>query len=175
MCVHASGESMINEFDEIIAVNAAKYGVPFDWIKAVMMTESSGNPMAFRDEPAIGDASYGLMQLLYRTARGLGYTGEAIGLYDPMISLDLGTKLIAQIRRQVGEDFEAMYSAYNSGDPSAYKDSSQVAAHVANADSWLERVRATLGDIAGVVTTEDSSVIFLMIAAGMAAYLIFWR
>lgn len=166
---------MTDEFDEIIAVNADKYSVPFDWIKAVMMTESSGNPMAFRDEPAIGDASYGLMQLLYRTARNLGYTGEAVGLYDPMINLDLGTKLLAQLRRAYGDDFQAVYSAYNSGSPTKYQTSTQVAAHVANATSWLDKVRETLGDIAGAITGEDSSVVFLLIAAGVAAYLIFWR
>lgn len=170
---------MTNEFDELIAVNSAKYNVPFDWIKAVMMTESSGNPNAFRDEPAIGDASYGLMQLLYRTAQGLGYAGEAVGLYDPMINLDLGTKLLSQLRRAYGDDFSAVYSAYNSGSPTKYQTSSQVAAHVANATSWLDKVRETLSqlgsDIGGFVASDDASVVLLLIAAGVAAYLIFWR
>lgn len=171
---------MTNEYDEIIAVNADKYAVPFEWIKAVVMQESSGNPNAYRAEPAINDASYGLMQLLYSTAKGLGYTGTPEGLYDPMINIGLGSKLIGQIRQRVGDDFAAMYSAYNSGSPTRYQTNPQVAQHVALASSWLDKVKETLSqaasDVAG--SLEDGSgsgTILLVIAAGVAAYLLFFR
>lgn len=126
-------------FDDLIAAAASKYLVPIPWIQAWIQTESSFNPQAYRAEPQIQDASYGLMQLLYRTAQGLGYDGEPAGLFDPSVNIDLGTKLIAQLRAAYGDDVQRVYSAYNSGKPDAYLTSSQVAANVNRLLGNLER------------------------------------
>lgn len=131
---------MLEPYDALIRSNAERWSVPISWIKAVIMQESSGNPNAYRAEPQIGDASYGLMQLLYRTAKGLGYAGTPEGLYDPATNIELGTKLLGQLRRSYGDDFSRVYSAYNSGSPDRYLTSSQVADHVNKAIAWLERV-----------------------------------
>jgi soluble lytic murein transglycosylase-like protein len=110
-----------------------------EWIKAVIGVESSYNPRAYRAEPRINDASYGLMQLLYRTAVGLGYAGEPEGLFDPGINIDLGSKFLGQLRARHGDNFAAVYSAYNSGSATKYQTSTQVAEHVKNALAWLAR------------------------------------
>lgn len=125
-------------FDDLINAASVKYGVPVPWIQAVIQTESSWNPQAYRAEPQIGDASYGLMQLLYRTAQGLGFAGPADKLFDPAINIDLGTKLLSQLRARWGDDFRAIYSAYNSGSPTKWQTSSEVAANVARAMAALE-------------------------------------
>lgn len=167
---------MVDTFDDLIATSAAKYGVPFDWVKAVMMTESSGDPNAYRAEPQINDASYGLMQLLYRTAKGLGYTGTPEGLYDPMINLDLGAKFLGQLMRAYGADFQAVYSAYNSGSPTKYQTSTQVATNVSHASSWLDKVREGITYVSDVATSEEgSATILLIIVAAVAAYFVFFR
>lgn len=129
---------MLEQFQSLISSASQKWGVPELWIKAFIMTESSGDPNAFRAEPKINDASYGLMQLLYRTAQGLGYSGDASGLFDPAVNIDLGTHLIADWRRSLGDDFKAVYSAYNSGSPNTYLSSPQVASNVNRAISFLE-------------------------------------
>lgn len=126
-------------FDTEIATSAQAYNVPEAWVRAVIETESSWQPSAYRAEPQINDASYGLMQLLYRTASGLGYTGDPAGLYDPATNIDLGTKLLGQLRRSYGDDFARVYSAYNSGKPDAYLTSTQVGANVARALGNLEK------------------------------------
>jgi len=120
-------------FDAEIAAASAAYNVPVAWIQAVIQTESSWNRLAYRAEPAIHDASYGLMQLLYSTAQGLGYTGPVQGLYDPATNIDLGAKLLGQLRQSYGEDFRRVYSAYNSGKPDLWQTSEQVASNVARA------------------------------------------
>jgi len=129
-------------FDAEIQAGARTYNVPEAWIRAVIETESSWNPNAFRAEPKINDASYGLMQLLYRTAKGLGYDGDTDGLYDPATNIDLGTKLLGQLRRKYGDDFRQIYSAYNSGSPTLWQTSAQVASNVAravdNLTQWIE-------------------------------------
>jgi len=129
---------MLERFQPIIDSAALRYGVPVSWIQAVIMTESSGNPTAYRAEPQINDASYGLMQLLMKTARGLGYTGDQNGLFDPATNIDLGARLLADLRRRYGTDFDRIYSAYNSGSPSKYLTSTQVATHVDRARGWLQ-------------------------------------
>jgi soluble lytic murein transglycosylase-like protein len=128
---------MLERFQSFIAAAAQQYGVPEVWIKAVVMTESSGDPMAYREEPRLNDASYGLMQLLSSTARGLGYSGPVAGLYDPATNINLGTKYLAQLRAAHGTNFQRIYSAYNSGSPDRYLSSSQVAANVERATGFL--------------------------------------
>lgn len=131
---------MNDSFDPIIESAAAKWGVPFAWIKAVIGTESNFDAYAYREEPRISDASYGLMQLLTKTARGLGFSGWEDDLYNPEINIDYGTKLLAQLRSRYGSDFKRIYSAYNSGSPDKWETSSQVAHNVARAEEWLAQV-----------------------------------
>jgi len=131
---------MLEAYQTIIERHASTHGVPESWIRAVIMTESSGRASAYREEPAIGDASYGLMQLLLRTARGLGFTGDSQDLFDPEINIGLGTRLLSDLRRRFGsEDFARIYSAYNSGSPDRYLTSPQVATHVGRAQEWLRQ------------------------------------
>lgn len=134
---------MTNEYDEIIAEASTRWDVPFNWIKAVIGVESNFNPRAVREEPAIGDRSIGLMQLLTRTAQGLGFLGSEEDLFDPATNIDLGTRLLGQWRRTLGDDFAAVYSAYNSGRPTLYLTSSTVRAHVNNALAWLRKVSSS--------------------------------
>lgn len=61
-------------------------------VMGVMQTESSFNPRAYRYEPALGEASYGLMQLLESTARDRGLVGPATDLYDPLLNIRLGMR-----------------------------------------------------------------------------------
>ncbi|MGH9373368.1 MAG: lytic transglycosylase domain-containing protein [Vicinamibacterales bacterium] len=131
----------LERYQATIAKYAAEFGVPVTWIQAVIMTESSGRSGAYRAEPRINDASYGLMQLLARTARGLGYQGPPEGLYDPDTNIRLGTLLLRQLRDRFGDDFSAVYSAYNSGSPTKWTTSAQVRQHVENARRWLQHFR----------------------------------
>lgn len=120
-------------YDALFNQSATKWGVPKELLEAIAWTESSMNPKAYRAEPRINDASYGLMQLLEKTARGLGFTGTKEQLYDPAINIDLGGKLSAQIiKRQGGLNLADFYSEYNSGRSQLWKTSAQVATHVSN-------------------------------------------
>lgn len=130
----------LKQWQPIVLRESQATGVPAAWINAVILTESSGNANAYRAEPQIRDASYGLMQLLERTAKGLGYAGTPDGLYDPQTNIHYGVKLLAQLRARNGDDFARVYSAYNSGDPNKYKVSSQVAKNVNRALQNLSKV-----------------------------------
>lgn len=131
-------------FDQIISAAALEWSVPEDWIRATIATESNWDPQAFRDEPKIGDASRGLMQLLLTTARGLGYEGAPEGLFDPATNISLGTQLLADLRRRYGTDPRDVYSAYNSGRPKLWESSTQVASNVERFLRNLEKYKGPL-------------------------------
>lgn len=136
-----------DSYDSIIMINARNYAVPFEWIKAIIGAESDFDPRAYRAEPQIHDASYGLMQILGRTAAGLGFTGPIEELYDPATNISLGTMLLSQLRDRWGDDFASVYSAYNSGSGTSYLSNSSVAAHVERAERYLADVIARTGQV----------------------------
>jgi soluble lytic murein transglycosylase-like protein len=104
----------VDRFWGIINEMAIKYQVRQSLIQAVIHWESGGNPNAFRAEPRINDASYGLMQILVATARGLGYTGPPEGLYDPRTNIELGTRYLSNLIRKWGNELLALLN-YNGG------------------------------------------------------------
>lgn len=104
-----------NAYDVEIQAASAEFGVRVPLIKGVIGRESAFVPTAKRGEPQIGDASYGLMQLLYSTAKALGYTGAPEGLLDPATNIHYGTMLLAQNLSRTGGDEASAISAYNGG------------------------------------------------------------
>ena len=116
-----------DEFDTLLYGAAARHGVTPTLLKAVCATESGFNPRAYREEPARaslpptpdfpqgGDASFGLMQVLARTARSLGYAGTLDGLFDAATSLDLGAKYLGQQLRRYNGSVPDAAAAYNAG------------------------------------------------------------
>lgn len=106
-------------------------------VAAVVMTESAGNTFATRYEPKFRwvteDApqhakrlgitletehfqqmtSWGLMQVMLATARGLGFTGHAAELTIPDVGLDFGCRYLKA--KTKGVSVEQGLSAYNSG------------------------------------------------------------
>lgn len=105
-----------NEYGEIIDQVAKKYDIDPQLIFATIMTESEGNPNAYRYERHINDASFGLGQILYTTALGMGFTGTPEDMYRPEISIDL----IGKYHRNTIDTYgpltpEQMTVVYNTG------------------------------------------------------------
>ena len=109
-----------DEFDLLIQQAAARNG--FDWLalKALVAKESSFDPKAFRLEPGLQDASRGLTQTLFTTAKGEGYPGQLDGLFDPATSITYGASYFAKQYRRYFDNYADAYAAYNAG--SAYQD-----------------------------------------------------
>ena len=110
-----------NTWNAAIQSASQRYGVPTALIKAIIGQESAFRPTAYRAEAAINDASIGLMQILYATARGVGYDGpvgdaaKMTGLYDPATNVMFGTAYLdSQLARSGGNIRDAI-SAYNGG------------------------------------------------------------
>lgn len=102
----------------LIRHSAKEYDLDPNLIFATIMVESSGNTYAIRHEPRINDASYGLGQILYGTARGIGYRGKPEGLFDPATNIDL----IARYHKRNYDRYRELNpveltTAYNTGSP----------------------------------------------------------
>jgi len=82
---------------------------------SVIAIESGGNPKAYRDEPHINDGSIGLMQILFGTAKSVGYSGTNVGLYDPETNIKYGTKYLSKCFLAENGDIYNTFRAYNGG------------------------------------------------------------
>lgn len=132
-----------NAYDDIVNQWASRYQVPAWVVKATIGKESAFNSRAYNaTDPGTG--SRGLMQMEEPTARELGLRGtvgddnaRTGGLYEPGLSIQLGTKYLSQLAdRYPGEPWDAIYSAYNVGhlatlDNGSYVDQSAV-------DEWSQ-------------------------------------
>jgi soluble lytic murein transglycosylase-like protein len=117
----------------LIRQTAQKYDLDPNLIFATIMVESGGNTYAVRQEPRIHDASYGLGQILYGTARGIGYRGTPEGLFDPAVNIDL----IGKYHKRNFDHYtdlnpRELTTAYNTGSP--YK--RPTAGHLTKFDKW---------------------------------------
>lgn len=94
----------------LVAKYAAAEGIPFSLAHGVVMVESRYNPRA------TGKGGYiGLMQLSYRTAKGMGFTGSRAALYEPETNIKYGVKYLAGAYRQAGGNMCVTVSKYQGG------------------------------------------------------------
>ena len=97
-------------YDAIIAKHAASHGVPVALARAVVRIESNYRPNARGRAGEIG-----LMQIKPATARMMGYTGSAKGLYDPETNIRWGMKYLAKAHKLGGGETCATILRYNAG------------------------------------------------------------
>jgi len=92
-----------------IAYYAKTYGLPVELLRKVVRTESTFNPAA-RNGPY-----WGLMQILPKTAEGLGYRGSPKGLLDAETNLIYGGAYLANAYIIAGGNQAKAHSLYKSG------------------------------------------------------------
>ncbi|MBV9859830.1 MAG: transglycosylase SLT domain-containing protein [Alphaproteobacteria bacterium] len=90
-------------------------------VLATIQVESAFRAQAYRYEPALGEGSYGLMQVLASTAAGLGLSGEPDRLFDPATGARYGMMVLRQgwdlLDRAFGRPptWEEWCAGYNEG------------------------------------------------------------
>jgi soluble lytic murein transglycosylase-like protein len=110
------------ELDQLVSYWASWFGLDPMMVRAIVEIESGGDPAAVRPEPALGDASIGLMQTLLQTAQWLWEIGNRAlpkptydALLDPSTSLYFGCAFLAWLRDRTGGVEELMVRGYNGG------------------------------------------------------------
>ena len=94
----------------LVAAHAKANGVPVDLAHAVIFSESTYNAKA---RGAAGEI--GLMQLRPATARMMGYSGSASGLYDPSTNIKYGMKYLGTAHKLAGGSTCGTILKYNAG------------------------------------------------------------
>ena len=97
-------------YSAIINKYAATYGVPARLAHAVIRVESNFRPNARGSAGEIG-----LMQVKPATARMMGYSGSAKGLYHPETNIKFGMKYLAQAHKLGGGTTCGTILKYNAG------------------------------------------------------------
>ncbi len=101
-------------------------------LSAICYVESSHNPAAINHDDGKGD-SIGYCQVKLKTARWMGYQGEAKGLLNPSVNKKYAARYLRkQLHRYHGNQLQAI-SAYNCG-------------HVCNNPSYVNKVLRALED-----------------------------
>jgi soluble lytic murein transglycosylase-like protein len=95
--------------DGMIARHAAANGLPVELVHRVVIRESRYNPRARNG------GNLGLMQIKHATARGVGYTGPASGLFDAETNLTYAVRYLAGAYRAAGGNQSRAVAYYASG------------------------------------------------------------
>ncbi|MEO5755227.1 MAG: transglycosylase SLT domain-containing protein [Mesorhizobium sp.] len=98
------------QYSAIVARYAASYGVPVSLAHAVIKVESNYRPNM------VGSAGeVGLMQIKPATARMMGYSGSARGLFDPDTNIKYGMKYLGMAKDLGGGTTCGTILKYNAG------------------------------------------------------------
>ena len=114
-----------NLFDTQIEKVSRELNIPFELIKAIITIESAFNPKAYRYEAHRKDASYGLCQIMYQTAKGLGFKGKPEDLYDPYTNIFWSGTYLKYIINTY-KDIDKTFASYNMGLPRLAKDTTKI-------------------------------------------------
>jgi hypothetical protein len=97
------------KLDRLISAYSAAYEVPASLIHRVVRRESNYNPKAYHA------GNYGLMQIRYRTAKGMGYDGSPHGLFDAETNLKYAVKYLKGAWLVAGRDEKQADRLYQRG------------------------------------------------------------
>lgn len=108
--IGAKGAKTKAPYGEIVARYATSYGVPVSLAHAVISVESN-----YRANTRGKAGEIGLMQIKPATARMMGYSGSANGLFNPETNIKFGMKYLAKARALGGGTTCGTILKYNAG------------------------------------------------------------
>lgn len=104
--INAGGKA----YSEIVSRYSASYGLQASLAHAVIRVESN-----YRADARGSAGEIGLMQIKPATARMLGYTGSAKGLFHPETNIKYGLKYLAMAQKLGGGTTCGTILRYNAG------------------------------------------------------------
>jgi hypothetical protein len=111
----SAGPDGLSQFDGHILEAARLHKVDPNLVRAIILAESGGDPLAVSPRNARG-----LMQVLPSTGRDLGVP-RADELFDPRTNIFLGTRYLSQLLVEFNGDLPRALAAYNAGPRLVYE------------------------------------------------------
>lgn len=124
---------------QAVAFVAPRHNLPPEMVAAQVLVESSGQPDAFRFEPAFyahyikGNAaakgamygplaacSFGLLQIMLETACEMGFTGNPQELFVAEVGLEWGAAYLKSLLDWAAGDYVRALCAFNGGKHAAF-------------------------------------------------------
>lgn len=105
------------KYDGYFAQAAAKYNVPFKWLKGIAIIESSlgTDPLVKSGAVSRDGKSWGLMQFTMPTAKDFDPDVTVAKLNNPSYSIDLAGQLLQWLSKQLNGDERKVIMSYNQG------------------------------------------------------------
>lgn len=144
-------------FDSLFKKYGLKYSVPWTWLKAIALNESSLgrhpsvargllNPNDIEGSKSEDGKSWGLMQVTLKTAKSLDPTATEVKLNNPEYSIGLAAQYLAQLSKSFSKVelryTEWVFKSYNQGPGNTMKEKSgQIAGY---AQKYWERIQRNL-------------------------------
>jgi soluble lytic murein transglycosylase-like protein len=97
------------QIDALVAQHAKAHGIPETLVHRVIRRESGYNPRASHK------GNFGLMQIRYATARGMGYRGTVSGLLDANTNLTYAVPYLANAYKVAGGNPDRAVALYAGG------------------------------------------------------------
>lgn len=106
---------VLDQWQALVAEASKRFGIPESWIRAVIMTESNGDPKAVSPKGAMG-----LMQLMPETWAELRDQHDlGADPFDARMNILAGTAYLKAMQHRFG--YPALFAAYNAG-PGRYEE-----------------------------------------------------
>lgn len=155
----------MTKYDTIIKAASKEYKINPILIKAIIKTESNWRPNVTRYEPKIKDTSYGLMQILTKTAKWISgnktVTGEQ--LKSPQLNILIGTRYLRYLMNKYNNT-DKVIASYNAGKPYYQKRNPSKFTN----QSYVDKVRKSM-----VFYNKGSISIVLAGIAGIGGYMLY--
>lgn len=119
--------------ENLIQTYAARHNLPTSLVKAVIQTESGGNPRAVSRAGAMG-----LMQLMPANVREAGISDP----FDPEQNIAAGTRQLADLMGQYHGDLDLALAGYNAGPGNVHKYGG--VPPFAETQSYIRKIRAAM-------------------------------
>jgi soluble lytic murein transglycosylase-like protein len=139
-------EARLSRWDTLIDEGAKRFGVPRDWIVAVMRQESGGRTVLQGDVPITSiTGAMGLMQVMPDTYRDMRLDYR-LGLdpYDPHDNVMAGAAYIKFLQGKYG--YPALFAAYNDGPGNVEANLAGTRDLPAETIAYITNIRIRLGD-----------------------------
>jgi len=107
---HAQHKVGREHYREMVKRHAAEHNLPEELVHRVIMRESKYQPHLTGKGGALG-----MMQIKLATARSIGYTGTAEGLYDPETNMKYAVRYLAGAYRTANGNHDQTVRYYAAG------------------------------------------------------------